>query len=164
MLNKLCFHEGVYFLFSSVYSVVSLYLFGSITFHLSFQEMGNKLCGCCRAAFPAGACHRQNLRWRSGLVCLPRAVMSSDKLWARGQTLLTWRKPFSPRCFRAGARLEISVLYTQWLQPPLSLVSPWQLVGAHVCVMFALGSPPELSVSSISSKVSFSLLLVRKRT
>lgn len=90
--------------------------------------------------------------------------MSSDKLWAHGLTLLTWRMPFSPHSFRAGPHFEIHVLYTQWLQPPLSLVSPWQQVGAHLCVIFALGSPPELSVSSTSSKVSFSLLLVRKRT
>lgn len=122
--------------------------------------MGKKLCGCCRAAFPASAYHRHNLRWRGGLVCLPRAAKSSGKLWAHGQTLLTWRTPFSPHCFRAGARLEIN---DSDCKLP-SLVSPRQRVGAHICVMFALGSPPELSVSSASSKVSFSLLLVRKRT
>lgn len=82
MLNELHFHEGVYFLSSSAYSIVSLCLLGSVTFLLSFQELGKKLCGCFRAAFPAGACHRQNLRWRGGLVCIPRAVVSSDELWA----------------------------------------------------------------------------------
>lgn len=54
---------------------------------------------------------------------------------------------FSPHHLRARAGLEADILYMHRLQPPLSLVSPWLHVGAQPCVIPALWSPPQLSVS-----------------
>lgn len=58
---------------------------------------------------------------------------------------------------RAGAGLEMDVLYIQWLQPPFSVVSPWLQVGAQPCVVPAVWSPLQLAVSFFHKLQNFIL-------